>query len=137
MDRIDAPQPLKNQLGWTWITANPRYALVFLREASAVFIAAHLILLVLLLFKAGGTDSSEYRDFLDFFWNPGMLVFHIVSAAAALWHTVTWFNLTPKAMDVRIRGWKVPAVLIVAPQFSAFALVSGLVIVWVWWVGSP
>ncbi len=135
MDRVDAPRPLERRLGWTWIVASPRYVLVLLREASSVFITAYLILLVLLLFKAG-RPAAEYRAFLDFLWNPGMVVFHVVAAAAALWHTVTWFNLTPKAMDVRIRGWKVPAILIVVPQLGAFAVISGLVIGWVWWVGA-
>ena len=136
MDRVDAPRPLERRLGWAWIVASPRCALVFLREVSSVFIAAYVVLLVLLLLKAGSPDPAEYRAFLDFFWNPGMVVFHVVAAAAALWHTFTWFNLTPKAMDVRIRGWKPPTILIVVAQLGAFAVISGLVIGWVWWVGA-
>lgn len=136
MDHVDAPRPLERRLGWAWIAASPRYVQVFLREASSVFIAAYLVLVVLLLFMAGRPDPADYRAFLDFSWNPGMVVFHGVAAAAALWHTVTWFNLTPKAMDIRIRGWKVPAFLIVAPQLGAFAVISGLVIGWFWWVGA-
>jgi fumarate reductase subunit C len=44
-----------------------------------------------------------------------------------LLHTVTWFALTPQAMEVRVEGHKVPAFHILAGQYTGLVLVSGFV----------
>jgi fumarate reductase subunit C len=40
---------------------------------------------------------------------------------------VTWFNLAPKAMAVRMRGKRLPAVAIAAPNYAAWVVVSAVV----------
>ena len=42
-------------------------------------------------------------------------------------HAVTWFNLAPQAMVVRLRGKRVPGVWIAAANYAAWAVVSALV----------
>ena len=42
-------------------------------------------------------------------------------------HTVTWFNLTPQAMAVRVRGRPVPPALVIASQYVGLAIVSAFV----------
>ena len=113
----------------------PSYFLVFTREISSVFIALQLILMLLLVHKAGQLPA-DYEAYLEFLWNPGMVIFHSVSILFALWHTYTWFNLLPQAIAIRVMGRKIPGILLVAPQFGAWIIVSGLVIAWVWWVGA-
>ena len=128
-------QPLFRSLGWTWWTKRPTYLLVFLRETSSVFIAIQVVLVLVLLHKAG-QSAADYQAYQDFLWNPGMVVFHVISIAFAMLHTVTWFNLLPSTIAIRIMGRRIPALLLVAPQFGAWAVVTGLVIAWVWWVGA-
>ena len=128
-------QPLFRSLGWTWWTKRPSYLLVFLRESSSVFIAVQVVLVLVLLHKAG-QSAADYQAYLDFLWNPGMVVFHVISIAFALLHTYTWFNLLPQTMAIRIRGRRIPGLLLVAPQFGGWAVVTGLIIAWVWWVGA-
>ena len=135
MEDVGAPRPFERRLRWTWIVAQPRYALIFLRELTAFFILTYLVLFVILLHKAG-QDARAYQDYLDFLWNPGMVVFHFVAAAAALWHTWTWFMLTPKSMVLWLRGWRVPGFALVASQTGAWAVLTALIILWVWWVGA-
>ena len=45
-------------------------------------------------------------------------------------HTVTWFSLTPKAMDVRSVGRPLPAWAVIASQYVGLAVVS----VFVFWL---
>jgi fumarate reductase subunit C len=44
-------------------------------------------------------------------------------------HTVTWFSLTPQAMEVRLDGRKVPAFHIIAGQYTGLVVVS-LFVLW-------
>ena len=53
---------------------------------------------------------------------------NVVALAFVLLHTVTWFNLTPQAMDVRVTGRKVPAFHIIAGQYTGLVVVSGFVL---------
>ena len=128
-------QPLFRSLGWTWWAKRPSYLLVFLREASSVFIAVQVVLMLVLVHKAG-QPPADYQGYLDFLWNPGMVVFHVISIAFALLHTFTWFMLLPATVAIRIRDRRIPGILLVAPQIGAWAVVSGLIIAWVWWVGA-
>jgi len=50
-----------------------------------------------------------------------------VSLLFVVFHAVTWFNLAPKAMVVRLRGKAVPGKWIAASNYAAWALVSALV----------
>ncbi len=122
-------------MGWTWWTQKPAYVHVFLREASAVFILAEVVLFAVLIHKAG-QDAETYRAYLDFLWHPLMVVFHILALAFAVWHSVTWFLLTPSALPRQIAGRRVPAALVVGQQFAGLAVVSLLIALWVAWVGA-
>jgi fumarate reductase subunit C len=44
-----------------------------------------------------------------------------------LLHSITWFNLAPKAMAVRVRGRRVPGVLISGPQYLAWIAISAII----------
>jgi fumarate reductase subunit C len=44
-----------------------------------------------------------------------------------LFHSITWFNLAPKAMAVRLRGKRVPDVVVAGLNYGAWLLLSALV----------
>ena len=52
---------------------------------------------------------------------------NITSLFFVLFHTITWFNLTPRAMVVRIKGKKLPELLIIAPNYVVWLIVSGII----------
>jgi fumarate reductase subunit C len=41
-----------------------------------------------------------------------------------IFHAVTWFNLAPKAMAIRVGGSRVPDLLIAAPNYVAWLAIS-------------
>ena len=57
-----------------------------------------------------------------------LVVLNAVAFLFVLLHVVTWFNLTPQAMDVRVRGTRVPPVAIIAAQYVGLAVASGFVL---------
>src|SRR6266567_1683740 len=50
-----------------------------------------------------------------------------VAFFAVLFHAITWFNLTPKAMVVRLGGKRVPDWVILGSNYAAWLVLSGLV----------
>jgi fumarate reductase subunit C len=55
------------------------------------------------------------------------LALNAVSLAFVVFHTVTWFNLAPKAMVVRLRGKRLPNLAIAGPNFAAWLVISAAV----------
>ena len=50
-----------------------------------------------------------------------------ISFGFVLFHTITWFNLAPRAMVVRVRGRRLPDLLIAGANYVAWLVVSVLV----------
>jgi fumarate reductase subunit C len=97
-----------------------------LRELSSVFVAWFVIFL-LLLAHAVGQGTREYQRFLRWADNPWVIAVNVVALCFVVFHSLTWFNLTPKAMPVRLRGKRVSTIWVVGPIYLSWAAVSALV----------
>jgi fumarate reductase subunit C len=111
-----------------WLRRRSYFAFV-IRELSSVFVAWFVVFLLLLV-RAVAAGAAEYQRFLDWSANPFVLLLNVVALFFVLFHAVTWFNLAPQAMVVRLRGKRVPGARIVALNYLALAVLSA-VIVWV------
>ena len=56
--------------------------------------------------------------------NPAMIVVNVVALAFVLLHAVTFANLTPRAMVVRLRGRTVPSRAILAGVYLGWLVVT-------------
>jgi fumarate reductase subunit C len=56
--------------------------------------------------------------------NPAVIAVNVVALAFVLLHAVTFANLTPRAMVVRLRGRTVPARLILAGVYAGWLVVT-------------
>ncbi len=84
-----------------WWVKKPSYFLFVMRELSSIFVAWWVVFLLILV-AAVGRGEGAYEDFLDFAENPAVIVLNVIAFAFVVLHTVTWFSLTPKAMDARL-----------------------------------
>ncbi|PYQ18386.1 MAG: fumarate reductase subunit C, partial [Acidobacteria bacterium] len=50
-----------------------------------------------------------------------------LSLAFLLFHSITWFNLAPTAMVVRVRGKRVPGLVIAGANYAAWIVLSAAV----------
>ena len=110
---------------WWWLRKRSYFVFV-MRELSSIFVA-WWVLFLLLLVRAVGRGVAAYDEFLDWAASPGIVVLNVVAAGFLVLHTVTWFDLTPKAMAVRVRGRPVPPALVIASQYAGLLVVSGFV----------
>jgi fumarate reductase subunit C len=112
---------------WWW-TRRRTYLVFVLRELSSIFIAWFVVYLLLLV-NAIGRGEAAYQRFLDWAGSPWAIAVNVVALVFVLLHTVTWFVLTPQAMEVRMAGRKVPAFHIIAGQYTGLVVVS-LFVLW-------
>lgn len=113
---------------WWWLRKRTYFVFV-MRELSSFFVAWY-VLFLLLLVRAVDRGDAAYADFLDWAGSPVIVAINVVAFAFIVLHTVTWFSLTPQAMDLRVGGRPVPGWQVIAGQYAGLALVSGFV----WWL---
>jgi fumarate reductase subunit C len=113
---------------WWWLRKRSYFVFV-MRELSSIFIAWFVVFLLLLV-AAVGRGGPAYGRFLEFASNPFVVTLNLVTFAFVVLHTITWFSLTPKAMDVRSGGRPVPAWAVIASQYVGLGVVS-VCVLWV------
>ena len=125
--RTDLPLYRRTISTWWW-TGKRAYLVFVLRELSSIFIAWFVVYLLLFVYAVGQSEAA-YQNFLDWAASPWVIALNVVALAFVLLHTVTWFSLTPQAMDVRMGGRRVPAFHIIAGQYTGLVVVS-LFVLW-------
>ena len=115
-----------------WIFRHPRYLRYMVREFSCLFIGAWTLMMVWGL-KQLAEGPAAWAAFLEFLKSPASVVFHVVALGFAVYHSITWFNLTPKAMPLQIGEEFVPDGAISGAHFGAWA---GLTIVVLYLAGA-
>ena len=106
-----------------WIFRHPRYLRYMVREFSCLFIGGWTLMMVWGL-KQLAQGPEAWAAFLQFLATPESIVFHLLALAFAIYHSVTWFNLTPKALPVQRGAEFVPDAVIAGAHFALWGLLS-------------
>ncbi len=112
----------------TWWLRRPAYLRFMLRELSSVFIAIFLVVFLVQIHRLS-QGPEAYAAFLEKLRSPGWIAFHIVALAFALYHSVTWFNLTAVVQVVRLGERQVSPRLVAVANFGLWAVVSLVILV--------
>ncbi|QKV16500.1 fumarate reductase subunit FrdC [Escherichia coli] len=89
----------------TWWKKLPFYRFYMLREGTAVPAVWFSIELIFGLFALKNGPES-WAGFVDFLQNPVIVIINLITLAAALLHTKTWFELAPKAANIIVKDEK-------------------------------
>ena len=127
--RAERPGLYYPKMSSTWWLRHPRYFGFMLRELSSVFIAVFLVVLLVQIHQAG-QGAAAYAAVLEKLRSPGWIAFHVVALAFALYHSVTWFNLTGVVQVVRLGERQVPPQLVAATSFVLWGIVSLAILLW-------
>lgn len=122
------PRWLRPRVSTYWWLERWSYVTFILRELSSVFVAWSIIYLLLLV-RATSQGEFGYLRFL--IWSAGLpvLLLNAVSLLFIVFHAVTWFNLSPKAMVVRVGDSHVPPWLIAGSNYLGWVAMS-VVLAW-------
>jgi fumarate reductase subunit C len=107
-----------------WLKRGP-YLVFILRELSSLFVA-WAVVFTLLQVRALRQGPDAYQAFREWSRAPVVVALNVVSLFFVAFHAVTWLNLAPKAMVVRLRGQRVPGHWLLAGNYAAWALVSAI-----------
>ena len=123
------PKTFRTRLSTWWWLGRRSYLKFILRELSSVFVAWFVIVTLLQIsaLKRGPADYAEFQQWLR---SPILVALNALSLSFVIFHAVTWFNLAPKAMAIRVRGSRVPNLLIAAPNYVAW-LAASAAIAWI------
>ncbi len=120
------PRWYRPRMSTYWWLQRGSYLAFILRELSSIFVAWFVIYLLMLVHAVSQGDAS-YQEFLSWSGTAGILLLNVVSLLFIVFHAITWFNLAPQAMVVRLKGKRVPGVLIAASNYGAWVVVSAFV----------
>lgn len=109
-----------------WWMGSWRYLKFILRELSSVSVA-WFVAMTLLQLRALLHGAEAYARFTHRLASPGMIAANAVAFCFILLHTITWFNLAPRALPFRMRGKRVPEFLVAAPNYALWAAASVIV----------
>ena len=121
------PRWYRKRVSTYWWLAGWPYTRFILRELTSLFVA-WTVALTLLLVRALADGPYALAELQDWLRTPALVALNGVSLLFVIYHTITWFNLAPSAMAVRVGGKRVPDALIAAPNYVGWLGVSAVVV---------
>lgn len=105
-----------------WIKQKP-YLVFIIRELTSLFVAAYALFLMFQVY-ALRSGPEQWEALLIWLYSPFSVSLHIVILVFVLFHSITWFQLTPKTFVLRFSGKKIPDGVIVSVNFVVWLLIS-------------
>jgi fumarate reductase subunit C len=133
MSATERPQPTRvyhRPLPATWWLTNRHYFFYVVRELTALFIALFLLLYLYGIVQLE-RGPEAYAAFLRLLRSPGVFLFNVVALVLAVYHTVTWFTLTPRLQKLLPAGRGLPDGAVLAACLIGWLILSAL-IGWGW-----
>jgi fumarate reductase subunit C len=121
-------RPYVRKVERSWWLHHPRYVAYMIRELTSLFVGLYCALLVVGLIRLS-RGHAAWDGFVAALSSPLGVAFQLVCLVFAIYHSVTWFALTPKAMPLMMKGEPVPGMVIVGAHYVAWAAVSIVVLI--------
>lgn len=107
----------------TWYLTRRRDQIHMAQELTSFFIGNYALLLLCGL-RAVADGPEAYQAYLASLSSPLMLATLWITFAVTLFHSISWFGVTHKAMPVQIGEGFLPAFVIVGGHYAAWVVVS-------------
>jgi len=117
------PRWFRKRVSTWWWLGEWHYLKFILRELSSIAVA-WFVVLTLFQLRALLHGAEAYARFTLRLQSPLMIALNAIAFCFVLFHTITWFNLAPRAMPVRMGGKRVPEFLVAAPNYALWVVVS-------------
>lgn len=121
----------------SWWKKNNFYKLYIAREATAIpslwFSIVLLYGVISLIPAVQFHDFLRFESFIHFLQNPIVVILNIIALGASILNTVTYFNMTPKVLNIVVGNEKLNPKIITGGLWAVTAIVSVLAIVLLYW----
>ena len=110
-----------------WWLGKLSYTKFIVRELTSLAVGyAALLLLIQIWALSRGKDV--YARFFEWLQSPFVVIVNSLAFLALLFHAITWLNLAPKALVVRVGGRRVPDQVVLVAHYLGWIAASGLVV---------
>ena len=106
-----------------WWLRSASYVKFMFRELTSLFVAYAAGLLLVQAWVLGQGVAAHAR-LLNWLSHPAVVTWHVILLATLLFHTVTWLNLTPQALVLRLGRWRGPMAVVWAGHYAAWLVLS-------------
>ena len=114
----------------TWWLKRKPYVLFMIRELTSIFVAGYCVFLLVFIYKL--TQGADvYGNFIDVLKSPSSVALHLIALAFVLYHTITWFNLTPKILVLYKGEERISQGLVAGTFYAGWVVVSVIVALFV------
>lgn len=105
-----------------WLRRRP-YAKFISRELTSLAVAYTVVLLLVHVFALERGEDA-YALLRGWLRHPALIALHAAVFLALLFHAVTWLNLAPKALALKLGGRRVSSRAVLAAHYGAWLLTS-------------
>ena len=123
---LNHPRWYRKRVSTYWWLQRWEYFRFVLREISSVFVAIFVVEMLAQIY-ALSLGPEAYADFESLLKNPIVIAINVISFCFVVFHSITWFNLSARAMSIRVGGKKIPGFLISGPNFAAWLVISAVI----------
>jgi len=116
-------KPYTRELPTDWWMKQLFYTKYMIREGSSVFITIYSLILAWGVLRLSQGEIA-FNAWMMSLQSPVAIIVHLIALGLALYHTITWFSLAPKAVDLWIKGKRLDDKVIVTGHYAAFAAAS-------------
>lgn len=108
-----------------WWLEKLSYTKFIIRELTSIAVGYTAVVLLVQIW-ALSRGSDLYQRFADWLRSPLALVVHSLVLIVLLFHTITWLNLAPKALVVRVGGRRVRDEAVLVAHYLGWIAATGL-----------
>ena len=108
-----------------WWLKKKTHFLFMVRELTCMFVGGYALFLLILATQRD--DPQAFAALLD---SPLLIALQIISLPMVLYHSITWFNLTPKAIVLWRGEERVSPILIAGANYVAWVIAS-VAVIWI------
>ena len=113
---------------FSWFFRHPRYLRYMAREVTCIFIGAYTVLVLVGIMRVA-EGPAAYAAFLQALQTPASIAFHVLALGFSAYHSITWFNLTPRALPIQIGERFVPDGVIAGAHYAAWLVLTLAVLI--------
>ncbi len=106
-----------------WWVKKWAYFRFILRELTSLAVAFYAVVFLLYV-NAVSRGPEAFASYTEWLRSPISIGLHAVAFLFLVFHSVTWFNLAPKAMVVRIGERKMSGLVILVMNYVMWAVVT-------------
>ncbi len=121
------PKWYRKRLPIFWWLERFSYAKFITRELTSLAVGYTAMLLIAQVWFLSSGEQA-YERFLSVLRSPAVLVFHGIVLLFLLFHSITWLNLAPRALVLRVGSKRLPDVAVLAGHYAAWLSATALLV---------